>query len=150
MKFYNCLDKFYFPHNYILNQPFPFLTMFLLIALINPTIDGRLPVDQLLITKPQGNLFAGRLIGIRSMYDVTANLDAQIASDGTRETVSRIRLTQHDTSCLYCVEALPDHRDDRSAAHILNERGEERLVSEIGIVLPQELFRSLRSNQINN
>ena len=42
--------------------------------LVHPGVADGSPVTELLRSEPQGNLLLGRLDGVRSMADITANL----------------------------------------------------------------------------
>lgn len=42
--------------------------------------------------------------------------------------------TQHDTTCLDGIKALPDHRNDGSRSHVLDQARKEGLVLEISVV----------------
>jgi hypothetical protein len=55
-------------------------------------------------------------------------------TDGRRQRVSS---TKHDTSRLHGVQTFPDHCDNRSRGHVLDQSREERLVLEVGVVYEQ-------------
>ena len=77
------------------------------------------------------------------MANVSANLDAEVATDGAGLGVLGVGLAQHDPSGLDDVEAFLDYRDDRAACQVLAEAGVEGPAGEVSIVLLQQVLRSL-------
>ena len=111
--------------------------------LVHPGVADGSPVTELLRSEPQGNLLLGRLDCVRSVADITANLDTEVSSDGAWLAVSWVSLAQHHTSSLNGVQTLPHHADNGAAGHVGNESGEESLLSEVGVVVLQKLLASL-------
>ena len=59
-------------------------------SLINPTVVTRLPIIQLMVSKPQGDLSLSGWLWITAMDDVPCNLDGIITSYSPRRTLQRI------------------------------------------------------------
>ena len=77
------------------------------------------------------------------MANVAANLDAEVSTDGAWERCSRVSLAQHDATSFDNVESFPDHRDDWSGVHVLDESGEETFAGEVSVMLLQKILRCL-------
>lgn len=52
----------------------------------------------------------------------------------TRCRCEGVGRAEHDTSSLDSVKALPDHGDDGSGSHVLDQAWEERLSGEVGVI----------------
>jgi len=50
--------------------------------------------------------------------DVSADVDAEVASDGAGRRVARVGLAEHDPTGLDNVQTLPDHRKNRPGSHV--------------------------------
>ena len=114
-------------------------------SLVNPSLGSGLPGDQLLILEPQGDLLLGRLDSIGSVQDVAADLDAEVTTDGSGQGVSGVGGSQHLAAGLDHVQALPDHGDNGSRAHVVDQSGEEGAGAQVGVVLLQQLLRGLQA-----
>ena len=111
--------------------------------LVDPgSLDGVVGAE-LLGLEPQGNLLLGRFDSVGAVANVTADLDAEVASDGAGLAVSRVGLAQHHTAGLHGVQTLPHHGDDGAAGHVLDKSGEEGLLGEVSVVGLQKLLTSL-------
>ncbi|GMT02925.1 hypothetical protein PENTCL1PPCAC_25098, partial [Pristionchus entomophagus] len=104
--------------------------------LIHPRADeGRNVVVDLLGLEPVSDLTVGRLDRVRTVADVAANLDGEVSADGSGSGGERVGGSEHDTALLDDVESLPDHGDDGSGDHVVDEGGEEGLLLQIDVVL---------------
>ena len=77
-------------------------------------------INEFLRLEPETNLVVGRLDSIRSVADVTSNMDCEVTPDGAWLGVSWVCLSQHATTSLHCVETLPDHGANWAAGHVLH------------------------------
>ena len=84
--------------------------------------------------EPESDLVVGRLDGIGSVDDVSSDINAHISSDGSADGVLGSGGSEHDATGLDGIISFPDHGADGSRAHVFNERGEELLLGEIGVM----------------
>jgi len=77
-----------------------------------------LPRDELIFLEPEVDFGVGGLHGVRAVDDVTADIDAKVASDGAWGRVARVGLAEHDPTGLDNVQTLPDHRKNRPGSHV--------------------------------
>lgn len=123
------------------------------LVLVHPSVGGRSPLVELRVLEPQRDLFLGRLDRVGSVADVAADLDAEIATNGAGQRIGRIGFAQHDATSLDRVQSLPDHRDHRTTAHVLDQTGEKRTGGQVGVVLLEQLLvrrRLLQSDQLES
>lgn len=80
------------------------------------------------------NLAVGRVNGIGSVADIASGLDAEVSADGSWGGSEWVGSSEHGTSLLDDVKSLPDHGDDWSRAHVLDEGWEEWFVLEVLVV----------------
>ena len=99
---------------------------------------------ELLWLKPQGDFLLSGFDGIGSVADVTPDLNAVVAADGTGLGVLGVGLAKHYAASLDDASSLPHHGHDGSGSHVLDESREERLGGQVGVVLLQKLFISLK------
>ena len=99
---------------------------------------------ELLWLEPQGNFLLSGFDGIGSVADVTPDLNAVVAADGTGLGVLGVGLAKHYAASLDDASSLPHHGHDGSGSHVLDESREERLGGQVGVVLLQKLFISLK------
>ena len=99
---------------------------------------------ELLWLEPQGNFLLSGFDGIGSVADVTPDLNAVVTADGTGLGVLGVGLTKHNAASLNDASSLPHHGHDGSGSHVLDESREERLRGQVGVVLLQKLFISLK------
>ena len=84
--------------------------------------------------EPEADLVVGRLNGVGSVDDVTANIDTQVTTDGSGGRVLRSGGSEHDATGLDGIHTFPDHGADGSRDHVFNERREEFLLGKIGVM----------------
>lgn len=109
---------------------------------VDPVVDLLVfVVVDLVWLEPMSNLTVSRVDGIRSVADVASGLDAEVSADGSWGGREWVGGSEHDTSLLDDVESLPDHRDNWSRAHVLDERWEEWLVLQVLVVDLKNYFR---------
>ncbi|GAU95966.1 hypothetical protein RvY_07481 [Ramazzottius varieornatus] len=104
---------------------------------VNPWGTVVVPLDEFFLLKPQGNLPLSAVNSITSVADVTASLNAEVASDGARSTVEGVSGTQQLTSCGDSLQTFPDHGHNRSRVHVLDQASIERLTGQILVVFLQ-------------
>ena len=85
--------------------------------------------------EPEADLVVGGFNGVRSVDDVTANIDAEVTSDGSGKGVLGSGGTEHNSSSGDGTGSFPDHSDNGSGAHVVNERREETPGLKIGVML---------------
>lgn len=95
--------------------------------------------------EPQCDFLVCALNGVRSVNDITADLNAQITADGARCWVCWVGSAQHDAASLHDVQAFPDHRNDWTWSHVRDESWEEWTSAQVGVVLLQQLLRGLET-----
>ncbi len=91
------------------------------------------------LREPQGNLTLSILDGVRSVADVSSDIDGEITADGTRSGVRRLGSTKHDTSSFDGVLALPNHAANRAGQHVLDQTSEKSLGRQISVVSLEQL-----------
>ena len=82
----------------------------------------------------------GRLDGIGSVADVTADLNAEVSADGSWGGVSWLGGSEHLTAHQHDVGSFPNHAHDWSRVHVFDKSSEESLRGQISIVLLQMLL----------
>lgn len=71
------------------------------------------------------------------MADVSADGEGKVTSDGTRGGGQGVGGTQDGSTGLDGVQTLPDHTDDGTRVHVLDQTGEEGLLLQVGVVVLQ-------------
>lgn len=99
-----------------------------------------LPVEDLTLLEPKGDLLLGILNRVRSVADVATDLNAEITTDSAGGRLQGVGSTEHLTSSGNGLLALPDHGNDGSAEHVIAKLGEEGLVHEVAIVSLEKLL----------
>lgn len=95
------------------------------IGLVEPILGRRLPGDQLLLAKPQGNLLLGGSDGIRAVNDVASYLYAEITTNRSRQRVHGIGGAKHLATGFHHIQSLPDHGNDGTGAHVVHQTSKE-------------------------
>lgn len=62
---------------------------------------------------------------------VLTNIQSKVTTDGTRGTGHGVGLAQHDTTGLDGILTSPDHTNNGTATHVLDQTREERLTSQV-------------------
>ena len=106
-----------------------------ILSLIDPFLGVVLPGAELLVGEPESDFFVGGFNGIRSVDDVSADIDAEITSDGAWLGIEWLGGTEHLSSGLDSVVSLPDHAANWAGGGVLDETSEETFTSEIGVML---------------
>jgi hypothetical protein len=99
-----------------------------------------LPLDEFLLAEPQGDLPFSTLHRVTTVADVASSLDAIVTSDGAWNAVERVGGAQHDATSFDGLESFPDHGDDRTGIHVLDETGVEGLGGQVFVVFLQLLL----------
>ena len=102
-------------------------TIWSVASLVHPLGGVVLPLDELIVREPESNLLLGALDGVRSMDDVSANINAEIATDGAWFGVRWLGGTEHLASGSDGVVTFPDHGDDWARGGVVHESCEEWL-----------------------
>ena len=100
-------------------------------------------MDKNYILKSKLLLLVGGLNGIRSVADVSTNINAEVSSDGSWGGAQWVGLSEHGSSLLDDILSLPNHGDNGSASHVLDKTWEEGLGAEVSVVLLEQLFAGL-------
>ena len=69
---------------------------------------------ELVLLEPETNLMVCAFNRVGSVADVTANLNTEITSDGSRKRVTRAGFTEQLTTRLDDVSAFPHHAHNRA------------------------------------
>ena len=105
------------------------------VSLVNPLAGVAFPGNELLWGEPESDFVVGGLNGIRSVDDVSADIDAVVTTDGTGLRVEGLGGTKHFSSGKDGVVTFPNHSADGAGDHVFDESLEESLGGEIGVVL---------------
>lgn len=102
--------------------------------------------------EPQGNLAFSRFNRVRTVTDITSymnsnvtistfryskslfqltDVDGIVATDSAGSACQGVGSTQHDTTGLDDVLASPDHTDNRTRKHVVDQAREEGLTSQV-------------------
>ena len=100
----------------------------------DPLVAGGGPLDESL-GEPEGNLVLGGLLGVGAVDEIAADDLAKVATDGARGGVGRLGGAEDLAALCRRVESLPDHRDDGTGGHVVDQPGKEGLAVEIFVVL---------------
>jgi hypothetical protein len=76
----------------------------------------------------------GRFNSVTSVADVAANFDTHVTTDGTHGRISRHGSTKHLAALQDGILSFPDHSDDGTTGHVLNQTREELLGLQISIM----------------
>ena len=106
----------------------------LLCSLINPLVGVVNPSAELGIGEPKGDLVVGRLDGVGTVANVSADIDAEVTSNGAGLGVERLGGTEHLSAGEDDVGTLPDHAADGTGSGVLNKTVEEALAGKVGVV----------------
>jgi hypothetical protein len=86
--------------------------------LINPVKLSRLPLNNLVLLEPKGDLFLRVLDAIAAVADVTADIDGEVTTNGTWQGVFGVGGTEDGTAGLDGVTAFPDHGANGAGRHV--------------------------------
>jgi hypothetical protein len=111
------------------------------LLLIDPVVRVRLPLRKPL-REPQSDLVLSRFNRVRTVADVSSNIDGIVTADSARGRIGRLGGTKHNATSLDSSKTLPDHADDRTGAHVIDQTSKESLGRKISIVSLKK--RSLR------
>ena len=112
-------------------------------SLVDPGVGVVGPVAELSIREPEGDLLVGRLDGVGTVANVSADIDAVVTSDGAGLGVERLGGTEHLSAGEDDVGTLPDHAADGAGGGVLDETVEEALGGKISVVLLELLSAGL-------
>jgi len=113
-------------------------------SFVDPFVGRGLPLgDFTFLGEPKSDFLLGTLDGIRSVADVSTNVDGEVSTDGSWERSQGVGLSEHLSALLDDVLAFPNHRDNRAGEHVSDEGGEESLGLEVSVVLFEEFSRGL-------
>ena len=105
-------------------------------SLVDPSGGVVLPVaESLAVGEPESDLGVGGLDGVRAVDDVTADIDAEVATDGAWCGVERLGGAEHFAASDNSVVAFPDHCANGAGCGVIAETSEEWLVGQIAVVL---------------
>lgn len=109
--------------------------------LIDPSKIGGLVLNKLLLLEPQGNLSVCTLDRVRTVGNVSANVNSIVSSDSSGSRLQGVGSTQDGSPLLDNVLSFPHSGQDGAGSHVLDETGEEGLGLQILIVLFEKVFR---------
>jgi len=96
--------------------------------LVDPVVLGRFPLENLTLLEPESDFLLGILDTVGTVADVASDIDGIVTTDGTWERVFWVGGTEDGTAGLDSITTFPNHGEDRSAQHVLDESWEEWLV----------------------
>lgn len=102
--------------------------------LVDPWLHVRGEFHQAL-GEPQLDLLLGTFNSVRTVDDVSADVDAEVTPDCARLGVQRVCCSNHFTACSYYIFALPHHRTHWSADDVLYQSRIERFALQVHVVL---------------
>lgn len=74
---------------------------------------------------------------VGTVADVSADGEGKVTSDGTGGGLQGVGGTQDGSTGLDSVQTLPDHTDNGTRVHVLDQTGEEGLLLQVGVVVFQ-------------
>lgn len=95
------------------------------------------------VGEPELDLGLGVLDAVGTVAKVTADVNAEVTTDGTGERGEGVSLTKELTASLNGLLAGPDHTNDRTGGHVGHETGEEGLGLEVLVVLLEDVTGGL-------
>ena len=107
---------------------------------ISPFKGTRSPLNNFNFWEPHGNFFSGGLIRIGSMDQIASNINAKVASDGSRSSLGRFGGSNHGPDHGDNVQASPNHGNDGTGPHVTDELGKEGLLAQVGVMVLQQVF----------
>jgi len=107
---------------------------FVALDFIHPHLLARLPINNLLLLEPQGQLTLGRLIRIGSMDQVPSGFHREITSDGSIIRCRGLGRSDHLSCGGDDVQSAVTERDDGPRAEVLDQIVEEGLALVLGVV----------------
>jgi hypothetical protein len=113
-----------------------------LMLLVDPRHGGGSPLNEAL-REPKSDLLVGGLDGVRTVADVSTDVDAEVTSDSARGGLAGLGGAEELAALNRGVITLPDHSEDRGRLHELNQATEERLFLEVSIVSLEVSLRRL-------
>ena len=84
-------------------------------------------VHQFFWFEPQSDFFFSRIDSIRSVANISTDIDAEVASDGAWGRSKWVGGAEHGSSLFDSVFALPNHAADRARVHVFDEASKEWL-----------------------
>jgi hypothetical protein len=90
--------------------------------------------------KPHCELVRSGVGRVTAVANVTAEINGVVTTDASRQRVQWLCLSQHLTSLLDDILALPAHANDGTRAEKLDETGKKALLAEIGVVFSSHFF----------
>ena len=62
---------------------------------VDPSHGSGFPIDQFFLLEPQGDFFLGGFDGVRSVADISSDLDAEVSTDGSGSGVLGVGFSEH-------------------------------------------------------
>jgi len=97
-------------------------------SLVDPLLRVIIPAGYLGELEPEGDLFLCRFDRVRSMDNVSADINAEVTTNGARLRVNWFGGSKHFSTCLDAVVALPDHGANWARGHVFDKAWEEWLL----------------------
>merc|ERR1719184_65596 len=92
--------------------------------LVDPWLGSEVVVVEV-ISKPQVDLFVGRVHRVAAVADVASHINTIVSPDCSWQRFQWVGGTQHHTAHLDNTLALPDHSKHWSRAHVFDQTGEK-------------------------
>jgi hypothetical protein len=100
----------------------------------------RSPGENFVVTEPELDLTSSRVLGVRTVDNVSAHIDGKISSDGTGFRVQRIGSTNHLAASLNDTLAFENNEDGGAGGDEANKLVIERLALVLTVVLLSEVL----------
>lgn len=111
--------------------------------LVDPSKVGRSVLDEFFLLKPESNFSLGTFDTVRTMSNVSTNIDSKVTTDSTRSRLKRVSSTEDGSTLLNNVLTFPDGSKNRTRSHVFEKTREKWLGLKILIVFSQKSFRGL-------
>lgn len=104
------------------------------------------PAGQFVVLEPEGDFSLGGFNAVRTVDDVSSDIDGEVTSDGAWGRVEGSSFTEHLSASEDGIGAFPDHTNNGARADVGDKASEEWLGGEVFIVFLEDVFR--RSDEL--
>ncbi|KAH3660255.1 hypothetical protein OGAPHI_007460 [Ogataea philodendri] len=106
--------------------------------LVDPSVQGWLVLDKLLLLEPQGDLLLSTLNRVGTVNDVSAHVQGEVTSDGTWSRLQWVGGTKQNSSLLDDILTFPNGGQDWAREHVRQQGWEEWLGLQVRVVFSQQ------------
>ena len=105
-----------------------------LVLFVDPGLLRRSPGGEFFGLEPEADFLVGSFDGVRTVDDVSADIDGVVTSDGAGSRVEGSSFTEHLSASGNSLSSFPNHSDDGTGGHVRDQTREEGLGSQILVV----------------